>query len=92
MRLNRQNDNRRVRRVQLVEIALATRASVAASMRSTSTLLIVFQHARVVFSTTKCFGTPSSVTMASSPHCGAQRSDRDQRGVGERTMGRCVGL
>jgi hypothetical protein len=32
------------------------------------------------------------VTMASSPHCGAQRSDRDQRGVGERTMGRCVGL
>ena len=45
---------------------LATRTSVAASMRSTSTLVIVFQKARVVFGSTRCFGSPSSETMATS--------------------------
>ena len=50
---------------------LATRTSVAASMRSTSTLVIVFQKARVVFGSTRCFGSPSSETMATSlaPTC-----------------------
>ena len=40
-------------------------------MRSTSTLVIVFQNARVVFGSTRCFGSPSSETMATSlaPAC-----------------------
>ena len=40
-------------------------------MRSTSTVVIVFQKARVVFGSTRCFGSPSSETMATSvgPAC-----------------------
>ena len=45
---------------------LATRTSVPASMRSTSTLVIVFQKARVAFGLTRCLASPSNDTMATS--------------------------
>ena len=39
---------------------------VAVSINSTSTLVSVFQNARVVFGMTRCFGSPSNETMATS--------------------------
>ena len=45
---------------------LATRSSAPASIRSTSTWVSVFQNARVVFGRTRCLGSPSNDTMATS--------------------------
>ena len=39
-------------------------------MRSTSTLVSVFQNARVVFGSTRCLGSPSNETMATSVGAG----------------------
>ena len=49
---------------------MATRTSPPASMRSTSTLVSVFQKARVVLGSTRCLGSPSKETMATSVGAG----------------------
>ena len=62
-------------------------------MRSTSTLVSVFQNARVVFGMTRCLGSPSNETMATSlaPGCTISKLSSATSGCVLRQQQRLVG-